>query len=890
MRTYFYSGLLLIPILAFSQIDFLPVASFENELNPNFIEVSDIDSDNKPDVLVASEDHDFIIYATNESNFIPHKLKLKSTSNRRGIATGDFDGDGLIDIAVTEYNLDQVALFLASSSSVFNELTMIETGDGPIDIVTADYDQDGDLDLFCANSDGNSVTLLKNNGAGEFSIDQNIMVGSGPETIVAEDLNNDGFIDIVVTNKLAGSISIVFASGSGTFNSTQNISVEASPVELNISDLDDDGFKDIVVSHSGTNLISLLYGKSGNLFDVATENLGSMTVTEGIFAIADLDDNGNEDIAINGTGSTETVFLYNNGNRSYSHYEFSEFMSIQKRHDVIAANLFDNDQTKQLVFIGKESVVFNSPGKNASGDYNNYSEFSLTSSPQNFGLGDLNSDGYPDLAISNFTGSAYISLYLNDSGEGFQEPINVATANLGSPLSIAIDDMDNDGYADILTSHVNDVYIYYGDELHSYNSFESYSLDAWNIIIRDSNSDGNLDILSQEAIYLGNGERGFDLHSSVGGVNGQLGFALLDLNNDGHLDKVLQHQFEGIVEIYLGNPTGFANPTTLVLENASHIATGKFNNDDYDDLVITHYLAEGGFITNSFVSFIYGSTGGFELTNKIELSSLPSHIAAGDLNNDGYDEIALSIGLGVTLLIGEEDGSYSQLQEIDNGDKSTYIQITDFDNSGINDIVSSSRSTSGSTDAVRVIKTTGTAPIIKPNQEFEVIDNETVSLGIIEATDQDDMAVFSNWSIVGGNEEGIFILDETTGNLSIDKWELIDFESDPEYGLKVEVSNQNNRSRPAIVTVKFTNPLNVEPVDVLAIYPNPVRDRLTISYGSQPKDKMLRIKLFDTSGNLILSKSISSREAIDVSGVANGLYFLKIEDGSKLMSRKIIFR
>src|SRR4051812_23126263 len=92
-------------------------------------------------------------------------------------------------------------------------------GTNPVSNVTADLDGDGDLDLLLTNYISDNVSVLLNNGAGVFAAAAPVAVTNGPREIVAGDLDGDGDIDFLVANYASNSVSVRLNNGNGTFTS-----------------------------------------------------------------------------------------------------------------------------------------------------------------------------------------------------------------------------------------------------------------------------------------------------------------------------------------------------------------------------------------------------------------------------------------------------------------------------------------------------------------------------------------------------------------------------------------------------------------------------------------------------------------------------------------------
>jgi hypothetical protein len=129
------------------------------------------------------------------------------------IVAGDFNGDGKLDLAVTDETGNLVDVLLGNGDGTFQPPITIPAGNEPDAIVVGDFNNDGKLDLAIANYGDGTVTLLLGNGDGTFiqASGSPYTVGEGPTAIAAADFNGDGKLDLAVANGLdgAGSVSIL---------------------------------------------------------------------------------------------------------------------------------------------------------------------------------------------------------------------------------------------------------------------------------------------------------------------------------------------------------------------------------------------------------------------------------------------------------------------------------------------------------------------------------------------------------------------------------------------------------------------------------------------------------------------------------------------------------
>src|SRR5438874_1051172 len=87
----------------------------------------------------------------------------------------------------------------------------------PRSIAVADFNGDGLLDLAVASPASNALQVLFGKGDGRFEEPVEYQTGRFPEFVAVGDLNGDGFLDLVATNYLDNTVSVLFGRGDGTF-------------------------------------------------------------------------------------------------------------------------------------------------------------------------------------------------------------------------------------------------------------------------------------------------------------------------------------------------------------------------------------------------------------------------------------------------------------------------------------------------------------------------------------------------------------------------------------------------------------------------------------------------------------------------------------------------
>jgi pimeloyl-ACP methyl ester carboxylesterase len=229
------------------------------------------------------------------------------TGLEEGVAIGDFNGDGKLDLASAERYANTVNVLLGNGDGTFSTPTAFATGIEPIDVVTGDFNADGKLDLAIANygtSTSKTISILLGNGNGSFQAATNYTVGLNPQALQAGDLNNDGKLDLAVANYGANSVSVLLGNGNGTFQSAANYAVSA-PNDIALGDLNGDTYLDIVTPSDASTSIRILFGNGNGTFQSATSiSVGDITR---LIAIDDLNNDGRLDILAGSIGGSSIL-------------------------------------------------------------------------------------------------------------------------------------------------------------------------------------------------------------------------------------------------------------------------------------------------------------------------------------------------------------------------------------------------------------------------------------------------------------------------------------------------------------------------------------------------------------------------------------------------------
>ena len=231
-----------------------------------------LDGPGDPDLVVANGDGTVsVLLADGNGGFQP-KVDYPAGGGMpsTGLALGDVDGNGHLDVVVANQQANTVSVLLGSGDGTFQPATSFGDPFSPLFYPTAlalgDLDGDGDLDLVVGQWSGLGLTVFLGNGDGTFVALSPLLLPfevREQSVVVTEidDLNFDGNADVVVGLASTGApgdvdyLGVLVGVGGGTFSELADyplgIAPGAFPAGAAVGDLNLDGRPDLAVSVEG---------------------------------------------------------------------------------------------------------------------------------------------------------------------------------------------------------------------------------------------------------------------------------------------------------------------------------------------------------------------------------------------------------------------------------------------------------------------------------------------------------------------------------------------------------------------------------------------------------------------------------------------------------------
>lgn len=323
------------------------------------------------------------------------------------VATGDFNGDRIQDLAAANEVDDTISILLGNGNGTFQSHVDYATSYGPADVAVGDFNHDGFLDLAVANAGENSsgqsadsISILLGNGNGTFKTQVDYPTGRTPVSVAVGDFNGDGNLDLAVVAQYDDAVSILLGNGDGTFQAQVEYAVSAEPTSIVVSDFNRDGHLDLGVASLGAGTVSILLGNGDGAFQAASDYTAGEDPSS--LVAADLNGDGIPDLAVADLGTSTVSILLGNGDGSF-----------------------------------QAQVPY------SSGSY-----------PEAVTAADFNGDGILDLALATEDSLGSVTVLLGNGNGTFQSPTDFPAGAL--PVAVTAADFNNDGLMDAATADVDD--------------------------------------------------------------------------------------------------------------------------------------------------------------------------------------------------------------------------------------------------------------------------------------------------------------------------------------------------------------------------------------------------------------------------------------------------
>jgi FG-GAP-like repeat len=606
-------------------------------------------------------------YTYNHASFV-------AGSGPAGITTADFNHDGRVDVAVSNYYDNTVSILLGTRGGAFLPKVDYPTGLTPEALLTADFRGNGRTDLAVVNAyDGSatpgSVSILLSNGNGAFKSHVDYPVGNYPVGIAVGDFNGDNKLDLAVVNDYDSTVSILFGKGDGTFQSQIVIPVGMEPTSIGVGDFNGDKKADLVTSNAGGTMTVLLSKGDGTFARVDSPNdITPTNFTE--LVVSDFNQDHKLDVVISSINGP-LMFLQGNGDGSFEPPVAIPGSVPDNLHFLLGADV--NHDGKEDVIeegIGGILFVFESIGD---GTFRKPVSVPITAywTATTFSAADVNGDGKVDLVVADSNNNSVDVLLGAGNGTFAPSTAVVLPATAASPDAALGADFNGDGKMDIaviatgfphgeVVARLSEGNGKFGPPIVSHLSGSAINNNdlAW---VADFNGDGKTDLMVMDdyskgfSILLGKGDGSFGppIDNPISGTE-SFSLAVADFNGDGKADVAVLVQnsgLDGTLTIYLGKGDGTFQAGAQYAVPPHAMSAVDVNGDHKIDLVLTSF-------SSSIEVLLGNGDGTFNSPISGPSSTYTYQPVFGDFNQDGKLDIAVGTYSGIAFLAGNGDGTF----------------------------------------------------------------------------------------------------------------------------------------------------------------------------------------------------------------------------------------
>lgn len=396
-------------------------------------------------------------YSCVNSSFPAIKNNSYSTSMYVAMISGDFNKDGIQDIAAINNNNSILSIIMGIGNGKFSPKVDYSTGKYPNSITIGDFNSDGNEDLVVTNSSSYNISVFLGTNTGTFLPKTDYETIDSPGYVTVGDFNYDGKQDLAIIIPSLSNISILIGNGKGGFSTYGKYASDLGAIKLTIADFNGDKKQDIAVVNYGGKTISVFLnigeGKFAAKLDYNLQNAADNILS------SDFNNDGIQDLAVGSSASKGIFILTGIGNGTFkTKYDF--YLTGKEPLEMALADL-NGDNIKDLVINVAPDYFSILIGKN-NGKFNATINYAVEANKRGLLIGDYNNDGKQDIGYTRYTTSDEFYALLSTCSRILMQPSdsNYTLCSGGTFLPLIVNAQSNNTlsyqwYSNTVASNTN---------------------------------------------------------------------------------------------------------------------------------------------------------------------------------------------------------------------------------------------------------------------------------------------------------------------------------------------------------------------------------------------------------------------------------------------------
>jgi hypothetical protein len=742
--------------------------------------------------------------------------------------------------------------------------------------------------------------VLTFNGTGisteTFAQKEDLGTGASTRAVAIGDLDGDGKPDLAVVSRypyVSIHLNTSISGGSITYASRIELETGDRSESVKIADIDGDGKLDVIVNTQSNHQLLIYKNTSAHAGEISFEEVKIFeSINSGSLSIRDLNMDGMVDIVVGGTSQIATFRNVSSGNGNISFIQQS--FNTGRDHNLTVGDLNGDDRPDLAVvdYWNKNIFTYRNTSLTAGAiSFEFEKEFATGIRPTFIAMGDLNSDGKLDMAVTN-SHSHTVSVYQNiSSGAGdinFSTESDFITGE--TPQAVVISDINGDGMVDLVVSNYssnmmsvfentsnNDGLIYFKNKI----DFPS-GLHPFGIAIGDLNADGKNDMV---ASILESAPKTVSIFRNEISVSDVLNYGF-DEQTSSAIIHPLDHTIQ--VEVEYGTDINNLIPTFEISKGAvatvnNVVQVSGITPNDFSSPVIYSVIAEDGIVSQDWVVTVNISP---NTETEITSFSLAGFEAIATINATDHTVITeVPYGTDVTALVSDFSLSDNAVAYANTTVQTSGATINDF----TNPITYTIMAEDGVTEQDWVVTVN-----ISPNTETEITSFNLTgfeAIATINSIDHtittevpygsDVTALVSEFSLSDNAVAYANTTVQTSGAT------INDFTNPVTYTIIAEdgIIKQDWVITVEASTIAGTN----DKQSGIVIYPNPFEDKIDISISDNPMNHMVRLMSID--GKIIKTVNIEKNNTVlNLSDLKGGVYLMQIYSKNVLKETQLLVK